>query len=263
MLDHRSPAPDAVGGLPSAPSARCIAVAAVALTGAWCGAALLRFAHADPTRIDRAWDALVSSTSSRIAHGVAGRLAVLGKGPPATALVLVTGALVGVTRGWRWGVFVGAACLISLPDRAGLKALARRERPDAAYGVLDAFPSGHTTFAALLGTLVILLDRRVPIRGAAIVFIATMAWSRTQLRAHWLTDVLGAIVTGSAEAVLLLAAAHRLGESSTRWRRTAEPTPGAPRRDRRRPRPTGPDGLTPGGFPRADGSGRPGAWPRP
>lgn len=202
---------------------------AVALTGVWCTSALFRIADPPPGPIDRTWDAVTTSASGRAARRLAEGMAVVGTGPPATALVVVVGALIGATRGWFWGACVGATSLISVLDRAGLRSLARRARPDAAYGVLDAFPSGHTTFAALLGTVVILFERRTAVRTAAIAFIVVMAWSRTRLRAHWLTDVLGAIALGSAEAVLLLAAAHRLGGSWRRWRSAIAGAPGAPR----------------------------------
>ncbi|MGN6445288.1 phosphatase PAP2 family protein [Amnibacterium sp.] len=139
-------------------------------------------------------------------------LAVVGTGRPATALVVATGALIGAARGWHWGASVGAVSIISVLNVAGLEALARRSRPDAAYGVLNAFPSGHTTFASLLGSVVILFAPRASIRGVAIAWISAMAWSRTYLRAHWLTDVLAAILIGSAEAVLMVAAVHRLSE---------------------------------------------------
>ena len=34
-------------------------------------------------------------------------------------------------------------------------------------------------------------------------FVLGMAWSRTALHAHWLTDVLGGLVVGAATALLL------------------------------------------------------------
>ncbi|WP_133763936.1 phosphatase PAP2 family protein [Amnibacterium kyonggiense] len=216
--------------LPTAPSTRRVVIAAAALVGVWGGSTLLRVAHLPPGPIDRAWDAVVMRASGRVSRGVAEGMAVVGSGPSGTALVVAAGALIGATRGWFWGASVGVTSIVSVLDRAGLKALAQRARPDDAYGVLDAFPSGHTTFAALLGTVVILFERRTAVRGAAIGFIAAMAWSRTQLRAHWLTDVLGAVVLGSAEAVLLLAAAHRLRESSSRWRDAAPAAREAARR---------------------------------
>ena len=93
-----------------------------------------------------------------------------------------------------------------------------RTRPDPAFGLLNAFPSGHTANAALLGSVVILLIRHVAVRSVAIVWILAMAWSRTALHAHWLTDVLAGMVTGAATAVLLLAAFQLVVRRTSRSR---------------------------------------------
>jgi membrane-associated phospholipid phosphatase len=191
---------------PAAPGRRSALIAALALTGVWLTAAIFRIAHLPPGPVDRWWNALMASTASPAAHTLAVTLAVVGTGLPASALAVVVGVMVGAVRGWAWGAFVVAASIISAFDVAGMKTLAMRTRPDPAFGLLNAFPSGHTANAALLGTVVFLLLRHVVVRSLAIVWFLSMAWSRTALHAHWLTDVLAAIVAGAATAVLLLAA---------------------------------------------------------
>ena len=200
-------------------------VAALALAGVWLAAAIFRIAHLPPGPVDRWWNALMTSTADPVAHALAVTLAVIGTGLPASALAVVVGILVGAVRGWAWGALVVAASIVSALDVAGMKTLAMRTRPDSAFGLLNAFPSGHTANAALLGSIVFLLVRHVVVRSLAIVWFITMAWSRTALHAHWLTDVLAAIVAGAATAVLLLAACQRAVGSGRRPKSSAEVLP--------------------------------------
>ena len=162
----------------------------------------------------------MTSMNTPVTHAVAAALGVIGTGMPAVGIAVVVGVLVGVVRGWGWGAFVLAASIVSALDVAGMKSLAMRTRPDPAYGLLNAFPSGHTANAALLGVVVFLLIRQVAARILAVAWFVTMAWSRVALHAHWLTDVLAAIVAGAATAILLFAAcqaaSHRARHSSPR-----------------------------------------------
>ena len=192
--------------MPVTVSRRNALIAALALSGVWLTAALFRIVHLPPGPIDRWWDMLMTSTANPVTHTVAAAFAVIGTGLPASVLAVVVGVAIGSVRGWAWGAFVVAASIISPLDVTGMKTLAMRTRPDPAFGLLNAFPSGHTANAALLGSVLILLVRHVAVRSAAIVWMLAMAWSRTALHAHWLTDVLAGMVTGAATAVLLLAA---------------------------------------------------------
>ena len=211
--------------VPATPSRRSVLLAALALTGVWLIAALFRIAHLPPGPVDQWWNALMASTADPTAHSFALALAVIGTGLPGAALAVVVGVLVGAVRGWAWGAFVVAASIISALDVAGMKTLAMRARPDGAFGLLNAFPSGHTAYAALLGGVVFLLVRHVALRSLAIVWFITMAWSRTALHAHWLTDVLAAIVAGAATAVLLLAACQGVIRRRSRRSSTADRLP--------------------------------------
>lgn len=181
-------------------------VAAIALLAMWGAALWFRVAQSPPGPVDTGWNALTTAAGTPATHAVAATLAVIGTGLPGTVLAVVLGLLVGASRGWAWGVLVPLASTISALDVSGMKTLAMRTRPDPAFGLLNAFPSGHTTYAALLGGLVVLLVRPVAGRVLGVVWVVAMAWSRTALHAHWLTDVLAGAVTGAATAVLLVAA---------------------------------------------------------
>lgn len=185
-----------------------VAVGAVAVA--------LRVTRAAPTAIDLGWDRLMHSAASSTFTAFASVLAVLGAGLPDTVIVAIIALLVGVIRGWFWAGFVAVAAIISAIDVSVLKSVAARGRPDAAFGVANAFPSGHTTAAAVLAGVVILLFRRRIVRVLAVLWVLAMAWSRTALHAHWFTDVLAGIVLGMATAVVLLALASRMVRPWTR-----------------------------------------------
>ena len=85
-----------------------------------------------------------------------------------------------------------------------LKAAVGRPRPPdpvvAASG--SSFPSGHTAYAAAYVAAALALRRRALVIAAVVVAIV-VAWTRVELRVHYVTDVLG----GAALAALCFAVA--------------------------------------------------------
>lgn len=189
---------------------------ATALAAIWLIAALFRIVHPGPGTIDVWWNTLMTGSTGPTTHAIASVLAVMGTGLPAAALAVLVGLLLGIFRGWAWGVCVVAASLVSALDVAGMKTLAHRTRPDPAFGLHNAFPSGHTANAALLGVIVFLLVSHRAVRAISILWFLTMAWSRTALHAHWMTDVVAAVIAGTASAVLLVALTRVLANRSGR-----------------------------------------------
>ena len=168
-------------------------------------------AHAAPTPVSAGDPAggpppHATGHSRRIAIG-AGSLAVL----------------LGALRGWAWAGFTVLAAVVSALDVTGLKLLAMRARPDAAFGTDNSFPSGHTANAALLCTIVVLLVPHLAVRIPAVLVALAMAWSRTAIHAHWLTDVLGGLLIGAATAILLHAAWSALLARRATGRRRRDP----------------------------------------
>jgi len=92
-----------------------------------------------------------------------------------------------------------------------IKSLVDRPRPPG--GLLHAsgssYPSGHAAFAAVTAVLLVALfappGRRGPWVALGLVLAVGMAWSRTYLMVHWLTDVVGGLCVGAGVALVALA----------------------------------------------------------
>ncbi len=67
----------------------------------------------------------------------------------------------------------------------------------------SSFPSGHTTMAAVVAVILILLVRRWWIWLVAVVWVALMAFSRTYLLVHWLSDTLAGAALGASVVVIV------------------------------------------------------------
>jgi undecaprenyl-diphosphatase len=131
-------------------------------------------------------------------------------------IALTTSLLVAVTfivakkwwAFWAWLAIVAGAQVFSTVT----KLLVDRPRPvDALVHESSAsYPSGHAMVSgAAIGIgLAVILGIIWPNRyrlflGVGIAYAVVMAWSRTYLRVHWLTDVVGGLVFGTAIVCLV------------------------------------------------------------
>jgi undecaprenyl-diphosphatase len=153
--------------------------------------------------------------------------------PALKEIALVFNAL---GRGWGWALTLAAvACVLLVRRRivalvaflvaealssflsALLKALVGRPRPPdgVVHPVGSSFPSGHASYGAVTCIALVLLftspDRRARWWGLAALGIAGMAWSRTYLQVHWLSDVIGGVLLGAGIVLTTFAAAQLLG----------------------------------------------------
>ena len=69
-----------------------------------------------------------------------------------------------------------------------------------------SFPSGHTANAATLAVIAVVLAPRVWVALVGAAWVFAMAFSRTQVHAHWLSDTVGGALVGAGFALLVAAA---------------------------------------------------------
>lgn len=183
--------------------------------------------------VDDRWDAIMRSAESPWITPIAMFFHYAGGLPIALATtVVVTVVFLAVRKWWAaaaWVVMVAAAQVLSTT----VKALVGRERPldPLVHESSGAYPSGHALVsgAALGFGLAVLLAILWPRRARMLVWLGgiygvLMAWSRTYLHAHWLTDVVGGLLAGLF-VVFVVAGAMRArfaGETSETDRRSVE-----------------------------------------
>lgn len=167
-------------------------------------------------RIDLAVNTVVATNSAlRVAA-----LAVTTAGSP-TAIDILTGvAVIAVwvrgERAWRvrTALYLVAARLLELGIETAAKLLTNRHRPVVPHPLATAhdtsFPSGHTAGTAVLCVSLLVLawpglSRRARGGGAVIaaVAVAAVGASRVLLGLHYVTDVLGGALLGTATALAL------------------------------------------------------------
>ncbi len=198
-----APPPSGTARMQAWTGAGCL-LAAVLLGGVF-------LADPDPSvlqPVDEGWRGVVDATRSSAATDLARFLAVAGAWPWAYAAVLVTVVVLVILRrpaaaGYLASTFVLTAVVV-IPL---LKIVVDRPRPpDQLIEVGGmSYPSGHTGITAVVAmSTLLLVHRRGRWAGIAVVGAATliMAWSRTYLSVHWLSDTVGGALIGFGIALM-------------------------------------------------------------
>lgn len=158
--------------------------------------------------IDLWWNTTVGSVLPAFTE-LSYLLDFLGGGWFATYVVPLGGCLALVAaRRWRSGLYFLTASALSAAIVQLLKAIFGRLRPEDILVISDhgSFPSGHTANAATIAVAAAIIFPRwwVALIGAAWALV--MAFSRTQVHAHWLSDTLGGVLVGTGAALIVAAA---------------------------------------------------------
>lgn len=129
----------------------------------------------------------------------------IGKTALAVPAVLLAGAWLWFKKKPRHAALAVLAPLLSTFSMLAVKALLTRPRPELWPRLIEednwSFPSGHSSFGAVIALLVILNTRRLKhrnrIAAAAVVFALLMGFSRLYLGVHYPTDVLVGWINGT------------------------------------------------------------------
>lgn len=162
-----------------------------------------------PFPIDRAWQDLLVTLRGPAMLWFAFALDVIGGGWSAILIVPIGVAvlLVLLRRPWSAAYFLVAE-VVSVGLVQVLKHLVGRARPEDMLILSDfgSFPSGHVANAATIATALYVIFPRVWTALAGAAWVLLMAFSRTYLGAHWLSDTLGGAMIGAAAALMVAAA---------------------------------------------------------
>ena len=165
--------------------------------------------------VDDAWLSLMEDLEVSWLLSVAELLHRLGSFEVALATSVLIAAAFLIARKWwafwAWFAIVAGAQVFSTVT----KLLVDRTRPVGAlvHESSASYPSGHAMVSgAAMGIgLAVILGIIWPNRyrlflGVGIAYAVVMAWSRTYLRVHWLADVVGGLLFGTAIVCLVAVA---------------------------------------------------------
>ena len=174
-----------------------------------------------PLRVDERWGQLMTDAETSLLTHIALVFDAVGHG---ILRAVTTGGigLVLLIRNRRAALlaFILAEALTPLLVNL-IKLIIGRERPPGAmieaHG--SSYPSGHAAYAGATAVILVLLftkrgrHRRAWWTAAAVATVG-MAWSRTYLHVHWLSDAVAGAVLGIGVALLSLAVVQILSTRS-------------------------------------------------
>lgn len=176
--------------------------------GAW-----VFFRGPSPFAVDVWWNQLFAAAPSQPVYVFALVMDTVGGHLTAVLIVPLLGALALFLSRRRWSaVYFLAASVGSALFVQVVKHTFGRARPEDILILSDygSFPSGHTANAATIAVVAAVLFPHVWVRIVGAAWVVLMAFSRTYLHAHWLSDTLGGALIGAGAALVFAAAFSRL-----------------------------------------------------
>lgn len=195
---------------------------AVAWLWAWLSAALVL--HGGPLRLDHDVHALMFSLRNPLADRMMATLAGLGSAPVLGSAFAAALAWLLWRRRWLAAAHWLGAAAVGLGLTAGLDALVDMPRPPTAAAGFG-FPSIAVTMTTVVfGFFAVLIARELPGRQRVWPYLlagiatALVGFARLYLGAHWLSDILGGVLLGSAW-LLVIGIAYRRRSERAFWMR--------------------------------------------
>ncbi len=193
---------------------RARAVAGIVLIALACGLGAWVYQRGpSPFALDVWWNGLFAAAPSQPLLVFALTMDEIGGHLTAVLIIPLGGALALFLFGRRWSALyfvaasAGSAVLVQV-----LKHTFGRARPEDILVLSDygSFPSGHTANAATIAVVAAVVFPHAWVRVVGVAWVVLMAFSRTYLHAHWLSDTAGGALVGAGAALLLAAAFSRL-----------------------------------------------------
>lgn len=192
------------------------------LRGFWLGVSLLVVVGvmafvvpAEPLVVDRRWSEAMQDIESAFLKDLALVFNALGRGLGWALSLAAVGIVLVVARRWLALLAFAVTEGLTSSSSALLKALVGRPRPPdgLVHPVGSAFPSGHAAYAGATCVALVFLFT-TPGMGRrrwwalAAIGIVGMAWSRTYLQVHWLSDVIAGAMLGIGISLVVFGGAQ-------------------------------------------------------
>lgn len=147
-------------------------------------------------------------------------ITLLGSAKAITIAGILCGVLLCLFRQWRAGLHFLTLVFGTAAVTLGIKHFFYSARPITTIHS-SSFPSGHTTMSLIVYTfLAFLINRKVSYKYhwigyvCSIIFALLVGFSRLYLGAHWLTDVIGSFLLGSATLLFIIMHYRRMPSPS-------------------------------------------------